>query len=98
MAYDLIIKTLAEKDITQAVEWYAKQSKQLSLELLDSIEKCLESIKENPEHYQKRYIEIRVVFTQKFPYGIYYTVEGNIVFVHAILHTKRNPETGIERL
>ncbi len=98
MAYDLVIKTLAEKDISQAVEWYAKQSQQLLPKLVKSIDNSLESIRENPEHYQKRYEEVRIVFTQKYPYGIYYTVEENTVFVHAILHTKQNPETGIGRL
>lgn len=98
MAYNLIIKTLAEQDITQAVEWYAQQSEQLPRQLIEAIGYSLESIKKNPQHFQRRYGEVRIVFTQKFSYGIYYTIEQNTVFVHAILHTKQNPETGIGRI
>ena len=98
MAYNLIIKTLAEQEITQAVEWYIKQSAQLTWEFIEAIDYSLESIRENPQHYQKRYGEVRIVFTRKFSYGIFYTVEEKTVFIHAILHTKQNPETGIGRI
>lgn len=98
MAYNLIVKTLAEQDITQAVEWYIKQSEQLPWEFIETIDYSLETLRENPHHYQRRYGEVRIVFTRKFSYGIYYTVEENTVFVHAILHTKQNPETGIGRI
>lgn len=98
MAYSLIIKTLAEHDVTQAVDWYNTQSEQLPREFIKAIDYSLNSIRETPDHYQKRYGEVRIIFTRKFPYGIYYTVEENTVFVHAILHTKQNPKTGTERI
>ena len=93
MVYSLIIKPKAEEDIQIAVQWYKKQNKSLPKKLLASLEASLQKIFINPEHYQIRYKEIRVVFTNKFPYGIYYTNEENRIFVHAVLHTKQNPKT-----
>ena len=98
MDYNLVLKTLAEQDLTQATEWYETQLENFLEDFIDDIDFGLESIKENPEHFQKRYGEIRVVFTRKFPYGIYYTIEESVIFIHAILHTKQNPETGIGRV
>ncbi|SHG45158.1 hypothetical protein SAMN05444483_11273 [Salegentibacter echinorum] len=33
-----------------------------------------------------------------FPFALYYTLESNTVFIHAVLHTKRELRTGIERI
>ncbi len=98
MAYKVIIKTLAEEEITQAVEWYFNKSVNLAKDLIQEIDDGLNSIKENPLNFQKRYKELRIIFIQRFPYGIYYTIEGNVIFVHAVLHNKQNPEAGIERI
>ncbi len=98
MVYEVIVKSLAEQDITEAIEWYAEHTLQLAEELTESIEDCLTSIEEHPLQYQKRYGEARVAFTRKFPYDIYYTIEEQTIFIHAVLHSKRNPKTSIDRL
>ena len=38
MAYNLIVKTLAEKDITEAIEWLHQQSENLPKEFLNDID------------------------------------------------------------
>lgn len=98
MGYKLIFKTLAEQDITEAVEWYNKRATHLSVQIMEEIDNALVLLKKNPENYQKRYNEVRVLFTENFPFGIYYTIEDNTIFIHAFLHTKRNPKTGTERI
>lgn len=97
MEFNLIVKPKAERDIQKSVEWYREQSGNLAEKFLDKIGESLDKISKNPEHYQKRYNEIRIIFTKKFPYGIYYTVEGKTIFVHAVLHTKQNPITAENR-
>ncbi|ANF51426.1 plasmid stabilization system protein [Chryseobacterium glaciei] len=92
MNYKLIIKPEAENDLDEAIEWYKEQNENLPEQLLNEVETGLNKIQKYPEHYQKRYKEIRITFTKKFPYGIYYTVENEIIFVHAILHNKQNPK------
>lgn len=98
MGYNLIIKPKAEKDLYNALEWYKDQNDNLPLKFMTIINNSLERIQKNPEHYQKRYFEIRILFTKKFPYGVYYTVEENSIYVHAILHTKQNPKTAQKRI
>ena len=98
MDYSLIIKPEAEKDIDQAVEWYQDQDKNLISQLLNEFENGFNKILDNPKHFQKRYHEIRIIFTKKFPYGIYYTLEEGKIYVHAVLHNKQNPKNISKRL
>lgn len=98
MGHSLIVKSLAEKDIRGIVEWYADQSEQLPKKFLLKLDAGFDAIIKNPKHFQRRYNEIRIHFLNKFPYGIYYTIEQNTVFVHAVLHTSRNPLIGIKRV
>ncbi|MCW3162629.1 type II toxin-antitoxin system RelE/ParE family toxin [Chryseobacterium oryctis] len=98
MEYNLIVKPKAQQDIRKSIEWYREQSGSLSEKFLEKIDESLEKISKNPEHYQKRYNEIRIAFTKKFPYGIYYTVEEKTIYIHAILHTKQNPQTAEKRI
>jgi plasmid stabilization system protein ParE len=97
MEYKIIVKTLAEQDITEAVDWYYTRAAHLTGKFLEEIDNSILILKKNPEHYQKRYNEVRILFLEKFPFGIYYTIENNVVFIHAVIHTKRDPKTGIER-
>src|SRR5690606_41256620 len=59
---------LAEDDIRGIVEWYAEQSKQLPSKFLLKLSIGLDSITKNPEHYQKRFDQVRIHFLKKFPY------------------------------
>lgn len=89
MGYEIIIKPYAKLDLSEAVRWY--KEKDLALDFINEVSDSLETIKNNPYLFQKRFQEIRVVFTHRFPYGIHYTVEEEIIFVHAVFHMKRKP-------
>lgn len=98
MEFQLIIKPEAEKDIQHSIKYYATENQKLSKDFLVKLDESLLAIQQNPQHYQKRYFEIRIAFTKKFPYGIYFTVEENKIFVHAVLHNKQNPTTAKSRI
>ena len=91
MAHKVFIKPGAELDIIEAVEWYEEGKVGLSLDFLEQPDKELERISKNPEHFQKRYRDIKIVFTKRFPYGIHYTVENDTLYVHAVMHMKKSP-------
>jgi plasmid stabilization system protein ParE len=89
MAFKIVIKPKAEKELLEALDWYNTKNINLAAELYNEISIVLDTIKENPNLFQKRYKTIRITFTKKFKYGIHYTLENNIIFVHAILHTSQ---------
>jgi hypothetical protein len=55
------------------------------IELTENIER----IALNPNHFQKSYRNIKIVFTNKFPFGIHYLVENNSVDIQRVLHQKK---------
>lgn len=91
MAYKLILKTGAELDINEALEWYEEQKIGLASELYVEIDNAIKRIEEKPELFQIRYRNVRIVFTERFPYGVHYTIEKDKVFVHAVMKTTKKP-------
>ena len=92
MAHKVIIKPGAELDIMEALEWYGEEKEALAMDFVQRLDDELDRISKNPEHFQKRYRNIKIVFTSRFPYGIHYTtLENDIVFVHAVMNMKRKP-------
>lgn len=90
MGYKLIIKSGAEQDIADALDWYAENT-ELSPELLAEIDEVLTRIEKDPNNFQKKYNEIRIVYTDRFRYGVHYVIEDKTVYVLAVLHTSRKP-------
>lgn len=92
MAHKIIVKPGAELDILEALEWYDKEHKdQLIDDFLERLDDELDRISKNPEHFQKRYGDIKIVFMKRFPHGIHYTLENETIFIHAVMHMKRKP-------
>ena len=91
MAHKLIIKPEARLEIEDALEWYEKQRSELSIELLNELSDVLDRIMNNPDSFQRRYGNIRMIFTTRFPYGVHYTVENQTIYVHAFMHMKQKP-------
>jgi hypothetical protein len=91
MPHRLIIKLEAELELVEALEWYEEQLTGLGSKLFQELNEVFDEIALNPNHFQKKYRNIRIRYTYKFKYGVHYTVEGDIIYVHAILHTSRKP-------
>lgn len=98
MTYKIIIKTLAEKDISEAAEYYYTKAPHLVSDYLRAVNNAIISVRQNPQHFQKKYKEVRIIFIKTFPFGLYYTIEDSTIFVHAVLHTSRDPNTAMERI
>lgn len=92
MTFKLIVKPRAELDTMEAVLWYNSVRDGLGDEFLLSLEANLNEITRNPFQFPVFYKTIHRGFTKRFPYAVYFTVEGNEVIVHAVVHTSRNPK------
>ena len=91
MSYELVIKPQAEEDAGEAALWYNEQRENLGIEFLEELGEALSRIKINPFLFQTKYRNVHVAFCRRFPFGVYFIVERNQVFIIAILHTSRNP-------
>jgi plasmid stabilization system protein ParE len=92
MIYQLIIREKAEKHLNDIYNWYEQQKNGLGYEFSLSVEASLFAIKRNPLHFQLRFKKVRCAVVARFPYGIYYIVEGEQITVLSVFHFKRNPK------
>jgi len=80
-----------DADIEAAFAWYESEEPDLGFEFLEEVRAAYQRILEGPFKYQELGSGIRRVLTRKFPYGIYFSIEGVVVVVVAVLHTARDP-------
>jgi len=90
--YKLIIKPFAEEDAKDAANWYNEKREGLGNEFLLALEAALNAIQRNPNHYQGVYKGLKRALTVRFPYGIFFTVEEDFIYILAIVHTSRSPK------
>jgi toxin ParE1/3/4 len=91
MSYKLILRQEAERDLVEAYKWYEEKIPGLGTDFLAVIDRALESIQANPARFPVTYRNVRRALMRRFPYGIFYFLEGENIIVLAVLHTARNP-------
>lgn len=89
--YHLLSDVAADADIEAAFEWYESEQAGLGLEFLEEVRAAYTRILENPFKYQELRSGIRRALTRRFPYGIFFAIEDDVIAIIAILDTARNP-------
>jgi len=90
--YKLIIKPIAELEATDAAIWYNQKRDGLGNEFLLALEAKINAIRRNPKQFIIAYKNIRRTFTERFPYGVFFIIENDEIYVLAIIHTSRSPK------
>ncbi|MDO8342718.1 MAG: type II toxin-antitoxin system RelE/ParE family toxin [Cellvibrio sp.] len=91
MDYQLSVRKEAETDIAEAFDYYESCRKSLGHDFLLAVEASLNKIQRNPVLYKEIHRQIRRVFINRFPYGIYFVIMGNTVIVIGVIHARKNP-------
>ena len=86
----LILKTNAAIEIENTIAHYALIDIVLAKRIEKEIRLGFKTITKNPESFQCRYSKIRIFWLNKFPYGLYYIWENNVVFIIAFWHSKED--------
>ena len=89
----------AQKELTEAFQWYEKRSPGLGARFIDAVSERLSELSNYPDRYAKRKAEFREASTKIFPYTLIYEFlpKENIVFVYYVFHSKRNPRLKYRR-
>ena len=90
MKWRIIIRPNAEADLREAQLWYNSQRPNLGDDLREEVKRAIGFLAERPEQRPIYYNGFRRFITQRFPYKVFYRVEGNRVIVFRILHAKRD--------
>ena len=88
-----IVRSPAESDIGQAVQWYEEQQAGLGLRFLDVVDQVMERIRSAPMQFPSIAAEVRRALLHTFPYAVYFRVTPEAIIVLAVLHLRRDART-----
>ena len=83
----------AAQDVEGARAWYDEQQDGLGDAFAASLEDVVRLVTEFPEAFPEIAIRHRRALLHRFPYAVYYRLDGEVIDVLACLHTSRSPET-----
>ncbi len=90
--YIVIIQPEAEADLDDAYNYLESRRVGLGFDLLEELAQLLSSIEDNPFLFQKIFKEKRRAIIQRFGYNIIYIINGDTIYILAIIHGSRNPK------
>jgi toxin ParE1/3/4 len=95
----VIFRPQAVEDVIEAAAWYEAHAPGLGEQLIDEILSATHRAQENPELFRivRREGNVRRVLTKRFPYRIFFSVVGETLYVHAVLHGARHDRRWTER-
>jgi len=92
MAYRIVVSPRAQKEIENAIDYYALYSEDAPQNFVVILKNTYDRLAEDP-FFRVRYKNVRAVKIRKFPYLLYFVVDEtkNTVRVLSCFHNKGNP-------
>lgn len=90
MKLRLVIRPQAEADLRDAQEWYENQRVGLGREFLAQTGITIRHLLRDPNLHPDYYRGFRRVLMRRFPYKMFYRLEGNQIIVFRVLHAHRD--------
>ena len=92
MAYNLIVSSRAQKEIANAVEYYALYSHDAPVKFITELNHTYDTLRTHP-FFAVKYKNVRTLKLKGFPYSLYFIVndKNNTVSVLSCFHNKQNP-------
>ena len=87
----LLIEPEAEADIASAFDWYEVQRSGLGSEFLAELASVLENVEGNSEQYPIITGRTRRALVRRFPFGVFFVVDPDLIAVTACMHCRRDP-------
>jgi toxin ParE1/3/4 len=91
MTYTLRFLQPVETDLRNGRVWYERKAPGLGEGFLRVFYACSEELTRNPQIYPKVHKEFRRRLLRRFPYAIYFRIEGDLVVVFGLFHCARDP-------
>ncbi|MCC7493935.1 MAG: type II toxin-antitoxin system RelE/ParE family toxin [Fimbriimonadaceae bacterium] len=88
----LVIEPAADGDVAAAVAWYESERPGLGVEFGHELLATYARMLEHPLLYQRLARGLRKAAVQRFPYAVFYALEGEQIVVVGVLHLHRDPQ------
>lgn len=88
----------AQGDLAEAHAWHLEKGGGAAEGFLRSAASCMASIDQHPEAYPVIHGHVRRAIMRRFPYGMYYVPGGTSIYIHAVVHSMREPTLWFTRI
>jgi len=90
VSWRVIVRPKAETDLSEAALWYDSQRPRLGGQFLDEMGRSLAFLATSPERRPVYYRGFRRMLTRRFPYKIFYMIDGSDIIIVRVIHAKRD--------
>ena len=90
MSYVVRFTVDSKIDVDDAVDWYRRKSPAYATRFARAVDRTLDLIEAMPNSFPKADQIVRVAKTRKFPYGIYFEIDGDEILIIAVCHLSRD--------
>ena len=78
-------------DVRAALAWYEQQLPGLAAEFGAALTQIISRIVANPLQFPRLRDQTHRAIFRRFPYGVYFRLNGNAIIVLAVQHSRRTP-------
>ncbi|HEX3989230.1 MAG TPA: type II toxin-antitoxin system RelE/ParE family toxin [Verrucomicrobiae bacterium] len=75
-----------------AARYYNRQVPGLGDAFVDEVEAGIQTVMDDPKVWRVVEDDVRRYLIHRFPYGLYYSIDGDIVVIWAVKHLHRDPD------
>ncbi len=88
----VVVRPAAAADIEDTYQWYESQQPGLGEDFLAALSVTHDRVVEHPEAFPILHRNTRrALIPRRFPYGLFYRIDGETVIIVACMHAKRDP-------
>jgi len=87
----VVFRSAARIEFDAAADWYDQQRQGLGTRFVAAVRAVRDRIATQADSYPQVYKYVREAPVKRFPYCVYYSVEGTQVVILSVFHTSRDP-------
>jgi plasmid stabilization system protein ParE len=91
MTKKLVFMPSARLEVIEAQDWYEKEKAGLGAEFRAEIDHQVARILENPLQFPRMLADVHRAKLRRFPYGLFFRLSDEVIYVIACFHSSRNP-------
>ncbi len=96
--YSVNFTTAARLELIEAQDWYEGEVSGLGRRFRGAVDEVVERISTNSFQFPVVYKNIRRALLYRFPYSLFFVLEGETVLIIACFHASRNPDRWQSRI
>jgi toxin ParE1/3/4 len=94
---DLRVRPEAELDAFEAALWYEREREGLGGAFLRALRRVLARVEASPLQFALVTSDVRRAILARFPFGVFFFVDGDTIVVIAVMHLHRHPSSWARR-